>query len=312
MDVKPQRYYRRVIRIRAEDSPNVRLGLAQVAAGMAPTDEVLVPGVLRYSDYVKRRKMWDPIRQTVGLDAQFHKGKGVMLYPPEWLAVSNTIADGLVGRRRQALGVGIDPAEGGDETSLTAVDDLGFMESENVQTPDTDKIVGRAMAFCKRLGVPGESVCIDRGGGGKQLADRMRALDFPVRTVAFGEGISLEPRRGLHQLASRLEVREAKCAYKNRRAQMYGEARILIDPSGGGYGIPASEAELLRQLGLMPLMYDEEGALMMLPKNKRDPNSRQKTLTELLGCSPDRADSFVLALHAILHEPAGGASAGAF
>jgi hypothetical protein len=40
------KYFRRVIRIKAEDSPNVRYALAQIAAGKKPTGEVILPGVL--------------------------------------------------------------------------------------------------------------------------------------------------------------------------------------------------------------------------------------------------------------------------
>jgi hypothetical protein len=56
-------------------------------------------------------------------------------------------------------------------------------------------------------------------------------------------------------------------------------------------------------LSKMPLLYDKEGRMMMLPKNKVGKDSGgQKTLTELLGCSPDQADSTVLMVHAIIHK----------
>ena len=68
------RYFRRVIRIKATDSPNVRLGLAQDRAGLTVTDEILVPGVLTYAEYRKRRATWDRVRQCIGLDGEFWKG----------------------------------------------------------------------------------------------------------------------------------------------------------------------------------------------------------------------------------------------
>jgi hypothetical protein len=49
-------------------------------------------------------------------------------------------------------------------------------------------------------------------------------------------------------------------------------------------------------------MRDQEGRLRMLPKSKRDPSSKEKTLTEIIGRSPDDADSLVLACHALLYE----------
>jgi hypothetical protein len=85
-----QRFYRRVIQIRAVDSPNVKLGLAQAEAGLPDTGLAadgmpLLPGVLDYAEYLKRRATWDEVRQCVGLDAEFWAGADVLLYPPQWL-----------------------------------------------------------------------------------------------------------------------------------------------------------------------------------------------------------------------------------
>jgi hypothetical protein len=49
------RYYRKIIRIRAEDSPNVRRAMEYVKVGRKPLGEIVVPGVLTYDDYKKRR-----------------------------------------------------------------------------------------------------------------------------------------------------------------------------------------------------------------------------------------------------------------
>ena len=68
------KYHRRVITIRAEDSPNVRLALAQRAAGKVPTGKVLVPGVLTWEQYLHHRATWDKMRQCIGLDAKFYLG----------------------------------------------------------------------------------------------------------------------------------------------------------------------------------------------------------------------------------------------
>jgi hypothetical protein len=49
-------------------------------------------------------------------------------------------------------------------------------------------------------------------------------------------------------------------------------------------------------------MYDEEGRMMLLPKSRKPGgNATQKTLTELIGHSPDEADALALAVHAMLH-----------
>ncbi len=328
-----QRYFRRVIRIKAEDSPNVQR--AFYLKGQYPTIlqedlrrltmEPIVPGVLTYDDYLKRRATWDKVRQCIGLDAEFYAGAAVLLFPPDWLNHSETLARSLgsSGRRRMAKGIGVDPAEGGDKTAMAAVDEYGVIELVSLQTPDTNMIPGMVAAFMRKHQVVPDRVAFDRGGGGKQHADRMRAMtsyDFPsgmkVRTVAFGESIVQDIER-LHRLGDKQEVREDRYAYKNRRAEMYGELSILCDPNGegltregsrteviggGGFALPAEYTELRHQLSVFPKEYDDEGRMVLPPKNRHDPNSNKKCLTDMIGHSPDEADAVVLAVHAMVHK----------
>src|SRR5512139_1552811 len=132
---KSVRYYRKVIRIRGEDSPNVRHALAQRRAGLPITGEVIVPGVLPWNDYVKRRQLWDPIRQCIGIDGIFYEGAEVLLFPPAWLNASEALADALKHSKRFPEAIGIDPAEGGDKTSMTCIDRYGVIEIVSKQTP---------------------------------------------------------------------------------------------------------------------------------------------------------------------------------
>lgn len=299
------RYYRKVIRIRAQDSPNVRFALAQQAAGIEPTGEVLVPGILTWDEYLKRRATWDEVRQTIGLDAAFYVGAGVLLFPPAWLDEAARISR-LTRQQRRATAIGIDPAEGGDKTAMAAVDELGLIELVSKKTPDTSVITGEALAFMRRHGVEPERVAFDRGGGGKEHADRLRSMGYAVRTVAFGESLMMEPKRGMRLVEERLDNREERYAYKNRRAEMYGTLSTMIDPVMGSkvFAIPGDEAgpqyaDLRRQLSVIPKEYDGEGRLSLPPKNKREGQSG-KCLIDLIGHSPDEADAVVLAVHAML------------
>lgn len=310
-------YYRKVIRIKAEDSPNVRLALAQLAAGMQPTNEEIVPGVLGHREYKRRRSVWDPIRQCIGLDAQFYKGSELLLYPPDWLNGCESIADELEAlvkagaiRRDSKMprAIGIDPAEGGDKTTMCCSDLWGILELVSKKTPDTADIVEDAAAFMRKWDVPPDMVVFDRGGGGKQHADTMRRNGYKgIRTVAFGEAMVLEPKRGMRTVDDRLDNREERFAYVNRRAQMFGDLRTMIDPGLAVdgkrvFGIPARYTELRRQLAPIPLKHDAEGRLRLPPKNKRNPASNEVTLVDLIGCSPDEADALVLSLHGLLHK----------
>lgn len=260
--------------------------------------------------------------QSVGLDAEFWEGAEILMYPPEWLNRAERLARLLRGVhvRRQAKSIGADPAEGGDKTAVSVIDEFGLMEQTAIKIPDTSKVAGILIDTMRRHDVSPENVVLDRGGGGKQIADQLRSRGFMVRTVAFGEPVTQEVKKGTARVPhkEKVEQKEERYAYKNRRSQMYGEFRRLLDPGDdfdismelgfhnsqipdwSGFAIPAKFRELRRQLSLMPLLYDDEGRMLMLPKSKKNTRG-EKSLIQILGCSPDESDSLVLAIHGLLH-----------
>ena len=300
------KYFRKVIRIRATDSPNVRYALAQKAAGLPITNDILVPGVITYEEYRYRELTWDKIKKRVGLEAEFYEGEENLLYPPLWLDNSAKIAELLKVQIpiRRAKSIGIDPAEGGDKTSICVIDEFGILELTSSLTPDTSVIPNLVLGLMLRYGVPASKVAFDRGGGGKQHADTLRSRGYKVRTVAFGESVSLDPRQGTNQLKARIEVKEDKYVYKNRRAEMFGELRYAIQPSNSiVFAIPAEYTNLRQELAPIPFTYDPEGRLVLPPKNAKPGDSKDEiTLTKLIGHSPDEADALVLAYHAMTHK----------
>ena len=285
-----KRFYRKIIRIKASDSPNV---IAQ---------RQVLPGVISYDEYKKRRALWDPIRQCIGLDAEFYEGAEELLYPTEWLNRAEQVAESLAGTERNGRRtLGVDPAEGGDNTSWTVIDSLGILRMISKRTYDTTKIVNQTLALMKEYGIEPEDVFFDRGGGGKQHVDRLRSDGYKVNSVGFGESVTDSSPTVLKSV--KRERAEARYAYKNRRAQMYGILRFeLLDPQSNpeGFGIPASLVELRRQLAPLPLLYDNEGRLYLPPKRKIG-NSTAQTLHDLLGCSPDEADSLALAAYGLMN-----------
>ena len=74
---------------------------------------------------------------------------------------------------------------------------------------------------------------------------------------------------------------------------------MRLDPSieDTQFAIARTEIELRHQLSPIPLTYDDEGRLRLLPKTKKTPNSKELTLVDLIGHSPDEADSVVLAVY---------------
>lgn len=300
-------YYRRVIRIRAQDSPNVRQGEQQKQQGIEPDNRMLVPGVKSYAEYVRDRATLTADEQCVSLDADFYEGEEVRLFPPEWLNRAEQIAAKLPSMR-SAVTIGCDPAEGGDKSAWAVIDERGLIDLVSVQTPDTTQVVGRTLELMKRYDVESRNVLFDRGGGGKEHADQLRKQGYNVRTVAFGES-ALAPdherfKRGSKTRQKRIDHAEEAYAYRNRRAEMYGLLRQLLDPAitPEGFGIPYKYGELRRQLAPIPRQWDSEGRLVLPPKNKRTKDSKELTLVELIGHSPDEADALVLAVYGMVRK----------
>lgn len=312
--------FRKVIRVTAAQSPSVRLAQAQIAAGQSPTGEQVIPGVLSWQDYCERRATLNIHEQTVKLDARFYKGPGLFLFPQEWLLRAARIADGLkpyticygptkgTGRSGDVY-LGIDVGEGGDNTAYCVGDKYGVLELVSLRTPDTAIITGQCLGLMKKWDIHAHNVGFDRGGGGKQHADRLRQQGYDVRTIGFGEtpsNLITNPSREEEQ-----ELKEQKVIYRSRRVQLYAESSRLLDPNpmpdgqGGwkdppGYGIPCNTpalAELHRQLQKFPIQYNEDGIQVLPPKQKRDSKDKRVTLKDIIGNSPDEADAFVLLIH---------------
>lgn len=321
-----------MIKISAEDSPNVQLGLLERALNLDATHELLVPGVVTYAQYLDRRAHWDKVKQCVGLDAEFYVGAEVLLYPPEWMVRAYQVAeDRRVLKNRRGRALGVDPAEGGDQTATTVVDEYGILEQTSFKTPDTHRIVGDVIAMGNRWKVPPTDWVFDRGGGGKQLADQLRSMGYPVRTVGFGEAPTGQPSRVPETFGSKVDHLEQRQTYKNRRAEMYGDVREWLNPTTltppgwerataergydgdgpnrrgtvptfNGWGIPRELTELAYQMGKVPVRY-REGVLYILPKSRSKDRPNDETLTDLIGHSPDEMDSLVLAHHGMTARP---------
>lgn len=312
---KEGRYYVRVVKIKASDSPNVRWAEAEIAQGLPPSHKVLLPGVKSYADYRKHRQIWDNIRQCISLDAEFYEGAELLLYPPDWLNRAEEIARKQKNMPRKARAMGVDPGEGAANTCWSIVDEYGLIRLISMKTPNTTIIADKTIALIKEYGLSAENVGFDRGGGGKEHADRLRSKGYDVRTIAFGEPATSVDRLQRLKYVTIDDKRhdlEGRYTFKNRRAEMYGLLRQAIDPDlGGSFGIPEEYSELRRQMSMMPLMYDAEGRIMLPPKNKTSVDSKVLTITEMLGCSPDETDSLVLA-NFVMISPQTGMIAGAF
>lgn len=185
---------------------------------------------------------------------------------------------------------------------MCVVDDKGILDLVTKKTPDTQVIVDETVRMIKKWNLSPKAVCLDQGGGGKQIADQLRRMGYPVRTVAFGEAVSRE-EDGVKKDGEEIKDKEERYVYKNRRAQMYGIIRELIDPTQGkNFAIPAIYSNLRSELAPIPMIYDPEGRLMLPPKRKKSPTSKEKSLVDIIGHSPDEADALAIACYALRYK----------
>ena len=310
------RYYRKVIQISAEDSPNVRWAQKEIREGKKPSNRILLGGVITYSDYCKRRQLWDEVRQCISLDGRFWEGADLLLFPPVWLNLCENLAKaGFVNVTGQRKTLGIDTAQGGDNTCWAVTCLSGLVALISRKTPDTSVIPKMTLAIMRQYRILAEDVLFDRGGGGQEHADRLRDQGYNVGTVSFGEGATPERKIYKEYVPGQERIRQAehKMAFKNRRAEMYWAARQVIEPKGDDekkeatFALPSSIVNRPRtdggpslrgQLSKIPIDTDDEGRISVRPKGKTGDNDRnKKTLVQLVGCSPDEADAFVMSVY---------------
>lgn len=304
------RYFRRVIRIRAQDSPNVKEAerLLRENPGI-PLDELnerstIIKGVLTWANYCHHRKVWGEQKQAAGLDAVFYEGAEVRLFPDAWLDRAERLAMERV--RLQQHGsrncLGMDAAEGGDNSAWAVVNQRGLVELRSRKTADTSDIPGETLAMMREFNVAPEDVGFDRGGGGKQHADALRRKGYNVRTVAFGEPMTLDPKRGMRTFGERVDIKEEKYEYRSRRAEMYHELAANSE-----FAMPAALLNRKRinngpslrdQLNKFPRLLDDDGRYWLPSKGVQTDEMKKrniKTLTQIIGCSPDESDALVVA-----------------
>jgi hypothetical protein len=282
--VHPERLLRKVFHISARDVPNVELGRRSAEEGRADKPPVVIPGLLTYDEYVRRQADWDEERRTTRLDGQFYEGKGNFLFPASLLdaAMDRRRWNELGRNTRRAEAMGVDVASGGrDRTCWTIIDQSGVIEQLVANVENSMEIVGRTIEIMRRYDLLGHFVAIDAGGGGKQIADRLREQGHWVQSVWFGE------------------APQDKLAYVNRRAELYGTLAQWLNGNDedGPFALPPDANELRAELAILPRRPDSEGRLRLPSKERgQSGQSTEKTIRQLLGRSPDRADSLVLAV----------------
>jgi len=308
---------RKVIHVSAEDSPNVRLGIQLAKANIPGPYPNAIPGMLTYAEYRRRQKIWDRIKRSMRLDGKFYEGDETLLYPPEWLDLAENVFaelcplgfnDGAIASITDTVeSMGVDCGAGRDLTCWTPINRRRVINQIALPTPDTMDIVRQTVQLIEMYRLDPRKVFFDAGGGGKQIADRLREMGLPVQAVFFGESPTPPAGHKTKRTKDKVDQAETRQTYKNRRAEMYGLLRDILDPTMNDkvFGIPVELYELRKELAIMPLMYDAEGKMYLPPKDHPPTNNHSNTMTikKILGHSPDRADSLVLAVFGLLGRP---------
>lgn len=296
--------FRKIIRMKAANSPNVM------------ARRRVMPGVMTWDDYQLHRATWDVMKQKTHLDAEFWEGASISWFPQDWLDHAEELARWLVEVRRGPFYMGVDPAQGGDDSTWAVVDSMGVYRLVAKKTADTNDVFNTTIQLMDEFGIEAPNVIFDLGNGGQVHVDRLRAAGRRVRGVGFGEGVTPQLRAGPTSLREKKEQREDRYVYVDRRSEMYGEFRNLLNPQGlnkfrvggveyTGFGLPVGGEwdELRRQMAPIPLTPDNVGRLRLLPKHKPNGETDEETLVGLIGRSPDHLDAVVMAVWGMLNKP---------
>lgn len=327
---------RKIVHISAWDSPKVQFGLRRNGKPWSAKDkreydqlDQAVPGVLTWKEFQNRLLTWDEVRQEIGLRGRFSKDASSLMYPPQWLDRAEAIADGgefngthypkLNWEQMAGECMGIDAAEGNDNTAWAIINQVCLLQLLSKKTQDTSDIPGTTIGLGILKHVPPERWLFDRGGGGKQHADLLRSKVVggkrpyaDVKTVGFGESATPPPKRHMTTMQEQRLNTETMYVYSNRRAEMYSMLRNLLNPDVNprGFGLPSrlinakrqdGGPSLREQMSKIKLTYDQEGRLRLPPKHRRDGSKNhqgkaEECLYDQLGCSPDELDALVLAV----------------
>lgn len=162
--------------------------------------------------------------------------------------------------------IACDPATGGDECMIYALENGEIIDERILHYDDTMKIVGEIMILAEKHKI--KDIFVDSIGIGKGIVDRLQELGKHVIAINSAEKAKDDVR------------------FFNKRAEMWWKVRELVMDKNIPY--PEDE-ELRRQLSAVRYsVVDSSGKIKLEPKEKTK---------ERLGKSPDRADAFVYGNH---------------
>lgn len=194
----------------------------------------------------------------------------------------------------EALGLDVAASRYGDTSVLAIGGRYGIRAIHECQFSDTQQTMSWVLETALSYGIDLKQgrvpIAIDWGGGyGNAVGDPLKKLNVHVIEIYGNASSDIDSQK-----------------YANKRAELYGEAGRRLDPAGDFRMIPFAlpdndrlKAELVAPAKIYAGHDGEK--YYITPKGRRgaDENFMGKTLREMLGRSPDRADAVVYCLCAL-------------
>ncbi|HQU46581.1 MAG TPA: hypothetical protein PK867_27490, partial [Pirellulales bacterium] len=309
-EASPQKLLRWVRHIHPEESPNLIRSREMDRDGETGEYPLDLPGLLSRQEFDEWNATWDEPRKRVRLYGLLPNEEEQKLYPPSWLDLAQQLGKKLCEqierderwRDDDPYALGIDVAYGGgDLTAWVLLGRWGVRQVYACPTPNTANISGYTIKLMRKFRIKAWAVAFDSGGGGKQIADMLRAQN----DMEFGEIVDVS--FGAKPLS--------KGKYCNRRTELYGELRTALEATDERrrlltlpvsewpaevqcLALPPDDAKLRQDLAVLPHEWDSEGMMRLPPKDhvRGGSSQREQSVRERLGGrSPDRGDALVLA-----------------
>ncbi|QDV53837.1 hypothetical protein Enr17x_59200 [Gimesia fumaroli] len=274
-----------------------------------------IPGQTCYDEFMALLHDSDPLIRNVYALGKFpdqDPDKQVIL--PEWLVKpirfwrrwnqlwlrasqgNHSLALKILDHILPVEGFGLDVAASryGDTSVLAVGGRYGIRAIHECQFSDTQQtmewVLETALIYGINLKQGAVPIAIDWGGGyGNAVGDPLKKLNVHVIEVHGNAASDLNTKK-----------------YANKRAELYGEAGRRLDPAGDfrmmPFGLPDNERLKAELIAPAKIYSGHDGEKYYItPKGRRgaDENYMGKTLREMLGRSPDRADAVVYCLCAI-------------
>lgn len=215
------------------------------------------------------------ISKTLLKEAEHMKASNYALYRHIWLGeylesgnliiCRNVVRGKHIHAASDKVVVGIDIArDGGDKTVICVRKGKIIAHMSEYATMDLPTLIHEVQGVIARW--KPERINVDSTGHGAWVPDALRSYGIDVRAVCFAESAGDDRK------------------YSNRRTELYGLAADYFEAGGM---LRENDNDLERELIASYYVLDNKSRMKMVPKTE---------IKAKIGCSPDKADAFVLSL----------------